>query len=50
MNLPVVMAEVWRGGFLESVDAGHAVICDASGAVVAGLHRTYAGDGWQCGN
>ncbi len=28
------MVELWRGGRLESQHAGHAVICDASGAVV----------------
>jgi L-asparaginase II len=28
------MAEVWRGGFLECVHLGHAVIADASGGVV----------------
>jgi L-asparaginase II len=27
------MAELWRGGHLESVHVGHAVICDAAGAV-----------------
>ena len=30
----VSMVELWRGGRLESVHAGHAVICDAGGAVV----------------
>lgn len=30
----VAMIELWRGGMMESVHAGHAVICDASGAVV----------------
>lgn len=30
----IPMIEVWRGGFLECVHAGHAVICDASGAIV----------------
>ena len=30
----VSMIELWRGGLLESVHAGHAVICDAGGAVV----------------
>ena len=29
------MVELWRGGLLESAHAGHAVICDARGAVVA---------------
>ncbi|MFN3953431.1 MAG: asparaginase [Pararhodobacter sp.] len=28
------MVELWRGGRLESLHQGHAVICDASGAVV----------------
>ena len=28
------MIELWRGGMLESVHAGHAVICDESGAVI----------------
>jgi L-asparaginase II len=28
------MVELWRGGMLESVHAGHAVICDASGGIV----------------
>lgn len=32
--LPVPMAEIWRGDFLESVHMGHAVICDASGDIV----------------
>ncbi len=31
---PVEMAQVWRGDFLECVHMGHAVVCDASGAVV----------------
>ena len=30
----VPMAEMWRGGRLESQHRGHAVICDASGAVI----------------
>ncbi len=29
------MAELWRGGVLESVHLGHAVICDAGGVVEA---------------
>jgi L-asparaginase II len=29
------MVDVWRGGMVESRHAGHAVVCDASGAVVA---------------
>ena len=28
------MVELWRGGILESVHAGHAVICDAAGQIV----------------
>ena len=28
------MAELWRGGLLESVHTGHAVICDAQGQIV----------------
>ena len=31
----VPMAELWRGGLLESTHLGHAVICDASGVVEA---------------
>ena len=31
----VPMAELWRGGVLESTHLGHAVICDASGVVEA---------------
>lgn len=31
----VPMAELWRGGVLESVHLGHAVICDAGGVVEA---------------
>ena len=31
----VPMAEVWRGGLLESTHLGHAVICDAKGIVQA---------------
>ena len=34
MGAPHPMVEVWRGEFLESVHAGHAVICDASGGIV----------------
>lgn len=34
MSEPVEMAQVWRGDFLECRHMGHAVICDASGAVV----------------
>ena len=28
------MAELWRGGLLESTHLGHAVICDAQGDIV----------------
>jgi L-asparaginase II/uncharacterized SAM-binding protein YcdF (DUF218 family) len=31
----VPMVELWRGGFCESVHAGHAVICDPQGRIVA---------------
>jgi len=31
----VPMAELWRGGVLESTHLGHAVICDASGVIEA---------------
>ncbi|MBI6630700.1 asparaginase [Pontibaca salina] len=34
MNRPEPLAEIWRGPLLESVHAGHAVICDAKGEVV----------------
>ena len=34
MKNPVVMSEIWRGSFLESVHYGHAVICDAAGHVI----------------
>lgn len=34
MTQPVEMVELWRGGMLESVHRGHAVICGANGAVV----------------
>ncbi len=30
----VPMVELWRGGMLESLHSGHAVICDATGAIV----------------
>ncbi|MEO8529909.1 MAG: asparaginase, partial [Deltaproteobacteria bacterium] len=33
MSEPVVMAELWRNGFLESVHTGHAVICGPGGDV-----------------
>lgn len=32
---PVNLVDVWRGPFLESVHAGHAVVCDPTGAIVA---------------
>jgi L-asparaginase II len=35
MGQPQAMAELWRGGILESVHLGHAVICDAGGVVQA---------------
>lgn len=35
MTDAVPLVEVWRGDFLESIHAGHALICDASGAIVA---------------
>ena len=34
MTNPVVMSEIWRGGLLESLHMGHAVICDANGEIV----------------
>ena len=34
MTAPVAMAELWRGGILESVHAGHAVICGPGGRIV----------------
>ena len=33
MAQPQAMAELWRGGILESVHLGHAVICDSAGVV-----------------
>ena len=36
MTNPVAMAEIWRGGFLESQHHGHAVVCDARGEIVHG--------------
>ena len=33
MTEPVPMTEIWRGGFLEAVHRGHAVVCDTSGQV-----------------
>ncbi len=30
----VTMVEIWRGGFLESIHRGHAVVCDMSGQIV----------------
>lgn len=35
MGQPQAMAALWRGGILESVHLGHAVICDAGGVVQA---------------
>ncbi len=35
MNGPERMVELWRGGMLESYHAGHAVVCDAGGDIVA---------------
>ena len=32
-NTAPVMAEVWRGGFLESFHTGHAVIANAKGEI-----------------
>lgn len=34
MSKPIPMAELWRGGFLESVHSGHAVVCDEKGEIV----------------
>ena len=35
MTEPVTMVEAWRGDLLESRHRGHAVVCDATGGVVA---------------
>ena len=35
MRQPQPMAELWRGGIVESVHRGHAVICDGAGVVQA---------------
>ena len=35
MGQPQAMAELWRGGILESTHLGHAVICDGKGLVEA---------------
>ncbi len=35
MSKAVVLAEIWRGGFLESQHLGHAVVVDRSGEIVA---------------
>ncbi len=35
MTNPVAMAELWRGGQLESTHLGHAVICGADGSIEA---------------
>ncbi|MWD29616.1 asparaginase [Aquicoccus sp. SCR17] len=34
MALPIPMADLWRGDFLESRHLGHAVLCDETGAVI----------------
>lgn len=34
MTNAVVMVEIWRGAFLESIHRGHAVVCDASCDIV----------------
>jgi len=34
MSQPVDLVEIWRGGLLESVHQGHAVICDEAGEIV----------------
>ena len=34
MTSPAPFAEIWRGPFLESVHAGHAVVCDDTGQIV----------------
>ena len=34
MSQPVDLVEIWRGGLLESVHQGHAVVCDDSGQIV----------------
>ncbi|MEP2640216.1 asparaginase [Roseobacter sp.] len=34
MTQPTPMVEIWRGEFLESAHAGHAVVCDTSGHIV----------------
>ena len=34
MGKPVDLVELWRGGLLESVHQGHAVICDRSGQII----------------
>ncbi|MFP7672233.1 asparaginase [Marivita sp. S0852] len=35
MTQAAPLAEIWRGPFLESVHAGHAVICDGTGQIVS---------------
>ncbi|MFN4171337.1 MAG: asparaginase [Pseudorhodobacter sp.] len=35
MTAPVALAELWRGGMLESTHLGHAVICGAGGEIEA---------------
>ena len=34
MGGPVPMIELWRGGMVESIHSGHAVICDDTGQIV----------------
>lgn len=34
MTGPVQLVEIWRGEFLESVHAGHVVVCDRNGSVL----------------
>lgn len=34
MTSPVILTEVWRGDFLESVHHGYAVICGPDGEVI----------------
>ena len=34
MSDAAILAEVWRGPFLESAHRGHAVVCDAGGAII----------------
>ena len=34
MTSPAILAELWRGGMLEGVHYGHAVICDEKGEII----------------